>query len=176
MFSDLERLHARLNAPQSLAAVHALHAIHARGSARPVVSYEYETGPWLARLRKSFGSLRAAEDQCLLDWPRMTVVDERSVWQQTVDSALGNEFLAHFGNQAVFARPFRLLMQTYAGKIVTQSPENDLTLRIRHRDLKLQKRFLIWSNTLKKPEFGVSLTIRVRPETICVSFRPDFQT
>ena len=104
----------------------------------------------------------------------MTVVDERSFLQRLLDAATGNELLAYFGNQAVFARPYRLLMRTYENKIVTQSPENDLQLRIRQDNLKLQKRFLIWSSTLKKPEIGVNLSIRVRPDIIRVSFRPDF--
>lgn len=173
MFSDLERLRTRLNAPHTSAGTVA--RVFGRCStARPVVSYEYETGPWLARLQESFGSLEAAEAQCRVDWPRMTVVDERSFLQRLLDVATGNELLAYFGNQAVFARPYRLLMRTYENKIVTQSPENDLQLRIRQDDLKLQKRFLVWSSTLKKPEIGVSLSIRVRPDVVRVSFRPDF--
>ena len=121
MFSDLERLCTCLDEPKSLAATRVAQALQARGSARPVVSYEYETGPWLARLRESFGSLQAAELQCQRDWPRMSVTDERSYWQRAVDSNFGNELLAHFGNQAVFALPYRLLMRTYEGKIVTQT-------------------------------------------------------
>jgi len=173
MFSDLERLRTRLNAPHTPAG--SISRALGRGSAaRPVVSYEYETRPWLACLQASFGSLEAAEAQCRLDWPRMTVVDERSFLQRLLDAATGNELLAYFGNQAVLARPYRLLMRTYENKIVTQSPENDLQLRIRQDNLKLQKRFLIWSSTLKKPEIGVNLSIRVRPDIIRVSFRPDF--
>ena len=138
------------------------------------VQYVYKTVPWLARLRRSFKTAAAAQKQCERDWPRLTLVDNRTYVQQASDYLLGNELLYHFANQAVFGRPFRLLMRAFSDGIVTQNSANDLRLTLNSdRSIEFEKSFLVWPRDLQEgggARCRVKVHIRVTAATVAVTF------
>lgn len=139
------------------------------------VQYAYNTGPWLARLKHSFKTAAAARRQCELDWSRLTLLDNRSYAQKASDYLLGNELLYYFANQAVFGRPYRLLMRAFSDSIVTQSSARDLKLVLgRDRSIEFEKSFLVWprDQPLNKANVRcrVKVHIRVTAAIVTVTF------
>ena len=139
------------------------------------VQYTYKTTPWLARLRRSFKTEAAARMQCERDWRRLNLVDKRTYTQKVSDYLFGNELLYHFANQAVFARPYRLLMRAYADSIVTQDKNSRLKLVLNtDRSIEFEESFLIWprTNSLDRviPSCVVKVHLLIRQETVTVTF------
>ena len=139
------------------------------------VQYTYKTGPWLARLKRSFKTEQAARQQCERDWRRLDLSDQRSYRQQASDYLFGNELLYHFANQAVFARPYRLLMRAFSDGIVTQNSCDDLKLVLnRDRSIEFEKSFIVWPrNTClneAEPLCRVKIHLNICEETVTVTF------
>jgi hypothetical protein len=140
------------------------------------VTFTYDTQKWAAKLRESLRTNAEAYRQCLLDWPRMEVVDRRSYRRRLWDRVFSNELLLLFGNQACMAEPYYLLMCGFPEYFVVQDGETPFIMIVYDDEVVLQKQFLALDRKRPRPDrplrwFRTTVSVKNMTSTVTCEVR-----